>query len=244
MVNSTDIVPYSHPVKELSYKTPEAPNNSTSRVITELKNSWNNCGFLDDRGQIWIELTRLHSILRTNKSNANYYVAMINDDCKMCINNKTYISGYEVNRLIDKFIQNECSGSTKGMYLKYSEMIYRSIRDCAESQQLRTAYQTMLKENRKKLKKQRMKTYKIKFDELTGEPIKKIKSEFSHIRSFAIFKELGDKIENGLIVNPSTHAEITKRGINDEKELLELCNEKSWKTDWYDKYLEFLNTIE
>ena len=243
MGNSTEIVPYSHPVKGMNYKIPEVPNNATSRVITELKNSWNNSGFLDDRGQIWIELTKLHSILRTSKSNANYYAAEIEDDSKMYINNKTYIIGYEVIKLMDKFIQNEGFGTTKGMYLKYSEKIYQAIRDCAESQELRTAYQNVLKENRKKLKKQRIKNYQIKFDELTGEPLKRIRSEFSHIRSFAIFKDLGDKIENGLIVNRDTHLEITKAGINDEEELLKLCKEKSWKTDWYDKYLDFLKTI-
>ena len=244
MQNNKQIVPYSHPVKDISYKTPKSPTNATKKVLTELKNSWNNCGFLDDRGQIWIELTKLHSILRTNKSNANYYAAEIKEENKMYINNKTYIIGYEVVKLMDRFIQNEKSGSTKSMYLQYSEMIYHAIRDCAESQKLRTAYQTMLNENRKKLKLKRIRKYKIKFDELTGESLNKKDSDFSHIRSFAIFKDIGDKIENGLIVNHSTHLQITKAGVNDEEELLKLCKKNSWKTDWYDKYLDFLKTVE
>ena len=244
MQNNKQIVPYSHPVKDINYKSPKEPDNATKKVITELKNSWNNCGFVDDRGQIWIELTKLHSILRTNKSNANYYAAEIKEENKQCINNKTYILGYDVLRLMDKLIQEENPFSTKAMYLKYSEMIYYSIRECAEAKELRGAYQNLLKENRKKLKNARIKKYKIEIDELTGQPLKKIKSDFSHIRSFAIFKYIGDKIENGLIVNHSTHLEITKAGINDEEELLEFCKEKSWKTDWYDKYKKFLKTIE
>lgn len=244
MHKGKDIIPYSHPVKNMKYNTPEAPANATSKVVTELNNSWNNCCFLDDRGQIWIEISKLNSILRTNKSNANYYVAQIKEENKIRMNNKTYTIGYEVIKLIDKFIQNENSGSKKSMYLKYSENLYHAIRDSDTSQNLRNTYQLMLSDNRKKLKKIRTKKYKIKFDELTGEPLKRIKSEFSHIRSFAIFKELGDRIENGLIVNRDTHQIITKAGINDEDELLDLCKEHSWKTNWYDNYLKFLKTIE
>ena len=49
MANNKEIVPYTHPVREIVYSTPAAPSSATNKVITELKNSWNACGFLDDR---------------------------------------------------------------------------------------------------------------------------------------------------------------------------------------------------
>ena len=76
------------------------------------------------------------------------------------------------------------------MYLKVSEAIYKAIRDTPEAQVLRTRYQIMLKDERKKLKDRRIKKYKIKKDELTGKSLFKSKAEFSHIRSFAIFRHM------------------------------------------------------
>lgn len=86
------------------------------------------------------------------------------------------------------------------------------------------------------MKKKRIKKYNIKIDELTGEKLIKKTAQFSHIRSYALFKEISDKIENGLIVNKEVHAVITKEGINDEEELLELCTKKGWNKDWYEKF--------
>ena len=138
-------------------------------------------------------------------------------------------------KIIDKFIQGEATGK-RTIYLRFSEAIYKAIRDTPEAQVLRTKYQITLKEERKKLKNKRIKKYKIKKDELTDNALIKHRAEFSHIRSFAIFKDIADDIENGLIVNKSTHEIITKEGINDEDELLILCKEKGWKTDWYNKF--------
>ena len=89
---------------------------------------------------------------------------------------------------------------------------------------------------RRTLKKKRKKTYNIKYDELTGEPLK-TNCEFSHIRSYAIYKQYADDIDNGLMVNKMTHRLITERGVNDENQLLALCQEQGWKTDWYEAYI-------
>ena len=39
------------------------------------------------------------------------------------------------------------------------------------------------------------------------------------------------------MVNKMTHRLITERGINDENQLLALCQEQGWKTDWYEPYI-------
>ena len=237
-MKNNEIVPYSYPVRDINFIIPDKPEEASTKVITELKNSYNKCCFLDEIGQVWFEAEKLHSILRTTKINAKFYIDRISDESKRYFNNEVYILGYEIIKLIDKFIQGEATGK-RAIYLRFSEAIYIAIRDTPEAQLLRTRYQSTLKEERKKLKNKRIKKYKIKKDELTDKTLIRYNAEFSHIRSFAIFKDIADDIENGLIINKSTHEIITKKGINDEEELLILCKEKGWKTDWYNKFKRY-----
>ena len=83
----------------------------------------------------------------------------------------------------------------------------------------------------------------IKNDELTNEPLKVRSAEFSHIRSVAMYKFISDSIDNGLIVNKETHKIITAEGVNDENELLNLCQNRNWSVDWYDIFLEKLSHL-
>lgn len=39
--------------------------------------------------------------------------------------------------------------------------------------------------------------------------------------------------------NRAIHAIITEEGINDEDELLILCQKKGWRTDWYNKFKHY-----
>lgn len=237
-MKNNEIVPYSYPVSDISFIMPDKPKEASAKVIKELQNSYNKCCFLDEIGQVWFEAEKLHSILRTTKVNAKFYIDRISDESKLYFNNEVYILGYEIIKIIDKFIQGEATGKRE-IYLRFSEAIYKAIRDTPEAQVLRTRYQITLKEERKKLKNNRIKKYKIKKDELTDKILIKYSAEFSHIRSFAIFKDISDDIENGLIVNKATHAIITEEGINDEDELLILCQKKGWRTDWYNKFKHY-----
>ena len=237
-MKNNEIVPYAYPVSDISFIMPDKPSEASVKVIKELENSYNKSCFLDEIGQVWFQSEKLHSILRTTKINAKFHIDRISDEYKLYFNNEVYILGYEIIRILDKSIQNEASGKRE-IYLKFSEAIYKSIRDTPEAQLLRTRYQIMLKDERKKLKNSRIRRYKIKKDELTDKSLIKYSAEFSHIRSFAIFKDISDDIENGLIVNKDTHSIITEEGINDEDELLILCNDRGWKTDWYNKFKNY-----
>ena len=102
-------------------------------------------------------------------------------------------------------------------------------------------YNAFLENERKGLKKKRINKYNIKNDELTGDILRRKTAEFSHIRNYCIYREISSDIENGLIVNKETHVIITKKGINDENELKELCIEKGWNLEWYKKYKNYFN---
>lgn len=232
------IVPYKHPISEIKYEMPKADEKCHQRAITEINNAWNKSSFLDDNGCVWIAEDRIHSILRTNKDNGRYYLQLIEDSAKKTINNTTYIMGYKLGALIDRFIQETGEGS-KGRYLRYSEKLYHAIRDSDTAKKLRLEFAIELSYSRKGLKKKRIKQYKINKDELTGLKLLKRTCEFAHIRSFAIFPELGDNIENGLIVNKDIHEIITNAAVNDEEELFDLCTNNGWDTSWYDRFKEY-----
>ena len=124
----------------------------------------------------------------------------------------------------------------KGINLLASEQFYNAIDRCETVRAIRLEYDSQKVDARKSLKPKRRRKYKIKFDELTGAPLKR-NAEFSHIRSYSMYKHLSDNIDNGLLVNKEIHQLITERGINDENQLLALCQEQGWKTDWYETYI-------
>jgi hypothetical protein len=78
-------------------------------------------------------------------------------------------------------------------------------------------------------------------DELTQVPLLP-SSEFAHIRSCSIYPNLATSYWNGLIVNKDTHQIVTKNDINDERQLLELCQERGWNTRWHQRYLAEIST--
>lgn len=212
----------------------------SQKVKSELQRAWRDSILIDEKGWMWVKKNKLHSILRTNKPNAQFLVMKLPDEFKCTFNGELYIRGYKVLELLAKTIEENGAGK-KGLNLEASKQFYDAINTCESVKLQRLQYDYTLNEARKKLKKKRRTKYKITHDELTGEALVIRSCEFSHIRSQAIYREISDHIENGLIVNKETHRLITERGINDENELLALCKEQGWKTDWYELYIQKFN---
>lgn len=242
-MSNKNIIPYKYPVKDINYVKPEAHEKAYKNTITEINNAWNKTTFLDDYGAIWVSAEKIHSILRTSKGNGRYHIGKMNADEIINRGNTIYIKGSKLGAMIDDAIQDS-GGGTKEKYLRYSEELYKAIRDSETAKNLRLEFSKELDKKRKGLKKKRIKKYKIKFDELTGEELIGNEVEFSHIRSFAIFPKLGDNIENGLIINKSSHDIITNEAVNDEEELYSLCKENKWDVSWYDKFKQYFNIEE
>lgn len=164
------LVPYKYSVTEIKYNTPEIDEKCYPRTITEINNAWRNCSFLDDSGHVWVAVDKIHSILRTSKGNGRYHIEGVEESAKKTINNTTYIMGYKLGALIDRFIQ-ETGESSKSRYLRYSEELYRAIRDSDTAKKLRLEFAFELSDSRKGLKKARIKTHKIIRDEVTGDSL-------------------------------------------------------------------------
>ena len=219
----------------MNYPIPDMDERIYKGVKTQLKNAWRDGVLVDEKGWIWVKKEKLHTILRTSVDNARYIAMKLPNEDKQYFNGEPYIRGFQVVAQLAKEIEENGVGK-RGLALIASKEFYESIYMCDTVVRLRLEYDKDKAVARRTLKKKRKKTYNIKYDELTGEPLK-TNCEFSHIRSYAIYKQYADDIDNGLMVNKMTHRLITERGINDENQLLALCHEQGWKTDWYEPYI-------
>lgn len=223
--------------KDIEYISPNDEYIENKRVVKEIRDAWDNSCVVDKWGNLWIVDTHLHSILRTTKDNAKYYVQQIEKSNKFKDCGVTYIRGFAIIPFIDSRLQN-AGGTGKEKNLKYSYHMYSAIRDSDTARLLRAEYYESIKNCVKKLKKTRIKELDIEYDELTNEPLIEKTSEFSHIRSCSVYPYLMDNIFNGHVVNKRTHDIITRNSINDEEELYALCEELGWETEWYERYIQ------
>ena len=219
----------------MNYPIPDMDERIYKGVKTQLKNAWRDGVLVDEKGWIWVKKEKLHTILRTNVDNARYIAMKLPNEDKQYFNGEPYIRGFQVVAQLAKEIEENGVGK-RGLALIASKEFYESIYMCDTVVRLRLEYDKDKAVARRTLKKKRKKTYNVKYDELTGDPLK-LNCEFSHIRSYAIYKQYADDIDNGLMVNKMTHRLITERGVNDENQLLALCQEQGWKTDWYEVYI-------
>lgn len=232
----SNIVPIQIPASdlELEFMQPFG-NNSQRNTFKSIHSAWTSSAVIDETGTIWIRTSKLHTILRTTPPLARYYLSTVGDEYKTKVEGETYVKGSEICQLIDNIIQSSGSIKREG-YARYSESLYRDIRDSETARLIRAEHYEQMRSYRGELRRTRIASFEIKRDELTGLPLR-FGNQFSHIRSFAAYPRLGDKVWNGLIINQDIHTLITNNEINDENQLLDLCVEYGWKTDWYSAYL-------
>lgn len=197
-------------------------------------NAWMETAIIDNHGMIWIKFDAMSQILRTSKSNAKHIVAKIRDEHKRQSADGMYLRYSEVNRLLSDIIQT-AGAMSREKYAGYSESIGLAIRDSNEAKNLRAQSYESIAKARRQLKQKRIRLHSIKHDELTGFPLSS-HSQFSHIKSCAVYPQFTTCLWNGLIVERGIHQIITSSSVNDEHELLDLCDERGWATKWLDNF--------
>jgi hypothetical protein len=229
------IVPFDSLKNKVQFEKPSVPEGFglTKKTFTEITNAVDAHVYLDNQARLWIATDALPKILRTKLANTNYILDKIASKHKASYDGKGFVRGSKVLGQISEEIE-KAGLEKRGHYLRLSEECLKSIRDSDTAKSIRGAYEAYWREEKKKLKKRRIKKYKIEVDELTGESLEIKTAEFSHIRSSSMYKEFSLNIENGLIVNKGTHDIITAQGVNDEEELLALCSIKGWNESWYE----------
>jgi hypothetical protein len=225
--------------KKLGIEFPTPAVGLDIPTAKSIYNAWMNTAIIDNYGMVWVLPNSLAQILRTSKPNAKHIVDKIGRQYKSKGLEGTYLHYAEVNKKLSEIIL--LAGSIKREnYAEYSESIGMAIRNSAKAKYQRAQTYDLLKNAKKKLRQQRVTWLKIGRDELTGELLLG-SSQFSHIRSCAIYPQLTACVWNGLIVNKHIHQIITDAYVNDEDELYDLCQQQRWSTDWYDNYISQLN---
>ncbi|MDU4938202.1 MAG: hypothetical protein E6X34_07075 [Clostridium sp.] len=236
-MNNKSLIVFNSDIKDINYKMPERAKELDKTTVKKITNAINR-GKPDSRGLIWINCSTLHTVLRVKtKVDARYLLETIDKKYKTTYEGEEYVLWSSLISIVERRREE----NPKNRYLSLVMDILNEINECDEIQLLRLKAKNLMEQRVKKLKNKRIRSYKLKEDELTNDPLDKKKAEFSHIRSVAMFPELAEMLWNGLIVNKDTHFIITQIGINDEEELYKLCYEKGWNTDWYKTYKEKLN---
>ncbi|MDU6809305.1 MAG: hypothetical protein E6423_10995 [Clostridium sp.] len=236
-MNNKSVIVFNSDIKDINYKMPERAKELDKTTVKKITNAIN-YGKTDSRGLIWINCSTLHTVLRVKtKVDARYLLETIDKKYKTTYEGEEYVLWSSIISIVEKRREE----NPKNRYLSLVMDILNEINECDEIQLLRLKAKNLMEQRVKKLKNKRIRSYKLKEDELTNDTLDKKKAEFSHIRSVAMFPELAEMMWNGLIVNKDTHFIITQIGINDEEELYKLCYEKGWNTDWYKTYKEKLN---
>lgn len=226
-------------LEEITYNNPLVQQ----KVAREIKNAWDNGSYIDDWGRLWVHEKYLAQILRTTRANVKYEILGLSSEKKYRIeNSEILVRGDAVHQMIDYKLQN-AGYIRREHYLRLSEMYYLAARDSKYARTIRYERYENIRENLKKMKQSRISYMNNSYDELTGQLLDSQSSEFSHIRSVSIYPELALYVENGLLVNKSTHKTITQYKINDENQLYSLCIELGWNCDWYDAFKNFIKSI-
>jgi hypothetical protein len=238
--------------EELGLEFLELQGGLAKGTLKGIFNAWVAASVIDQRGAVWVKVSQLHTILRTTKDKARYLVGSVGRRDKVQMTGTNLIGGEKVLETlvrstkicdwVNESIQSPVVARTVE-YLKYSEAVYRQVRDSKDARLLRAEFREQLQSTQRNLKRQRMKRLKIRHDELTGESLDK-EANFAHIRAASLYFEMADKDWNGVLVNVLTHRLLTKEGILDEGELLHMCKKKKWKTDWYNAFKRELRVFE
>jgi hypothetical protein len=242
--HGSELVSAKYSASDLGLKLKPTTNTKLHKpTLKTIHNAWEQSAIIDNYGEIWIQTSKLHSILRTNTNVSRYLLDTISDKYKVRIQGANYVRGCEIIRLIDRAIQSAGSLERED-YIRFSESYYLEIRDSDKAKLIRAEFYEYIKKNRRKLKNVRVSRHSLKLDELTNQELIKSSSEFSHIRSVSAYPRLADQVWNGLIVNKGVHSIITNEDINDESQLLELCKANSWNLNWYSDFLDNLDTYQ
>lgn len=211
-------------IKDIRYEMPKKAEELNRRTIKGISNAVGN-GIVDSKGFIWFDCSTLHTILRVKtKNDAAYILEKIDNKYKVDYNSRTYVRWSSLLWIVGKRIEE----NPKNEYLKLILSILDEISNSNDVKVLQDKAKELQQKNIKKLKKQRIKEFKIVKDELTNEKLDGESAEFSHIRSVTMYPEFSEFIWNGLIVNKKTHNIITSETVNDEEQLYSLCFRLGW----------------
>lgn len=211
-------------------------NQLTQRHVKAIINAFNNGVKVNNNGAIYIAISYLHTLLRTEPGAANRMwqdgiSSYVSGADSHNINNELYISGPDFIGLVDARIQLSY-GKTK-LYLQYIQAAYYSLTSHQSINDIRTAYAHSIETMRSKLKKERIKEFCIRHCEFSGKEFFDDRQvEFAHIASVSTSPDTALDINNGVIILKEYHRELTRRHIHDRQGMYNYCEENNFSIEW------------
>jgi hypothetical protein len=225
-----------------------AKRNLDKAGCTRITNAWQEGTIVDqETGVLWVRRDKLASILCTTDPIARFIFGGVDTKDKQTrmINEKGGLKSVEclsisqVTKELTNIIMNP-GGLKQRVRGQFSFDHLTAILNSPEIDIIIGIHLEYVNSKQGDLKKARIKRFNLTADELTGEPFhtSSQRSHFSHIRGKRTCVRLAIDINNGLVVNDETHGIITKAGVEDEHELLKICEIYSWNTSWYRPYVQ------
>ena len=211
-------------------------NQLADKHVKAIINAFNNGIRINNNGAIYIAISYLHTLLRTEVGAANRMwqdgiSSYVSGADSHNINNDLYISGPDFIGLVDARIQLSY-GKTK-LYLQYIQAAYYSLTSHPLINDIRTAYAHTIETMRSKLKKERIKHFFIRHCEFSGrEFFNDREVEFAHIDSVSTSPSTALDINNGVIILREYHTELTRRHIHNREGMYNYCEENNFSTEW------------
>ncbi len=225
--------------RELTYERPANPVGADPKTLRAIRSAWDERAYVDGIGHIWVEVDRLHVVLRTSVNRARTFAAYVPVRDFVTVGGVRYVRAWHVFHRIDLDI-NQNATLRRSDYLEYSEKHYQGLRDDNQTKLLRAKHLEALNGLSRKLRKERVRRLDLSHDELTREPLARHGSHFAHILARSLHPEFTDCVWNGLVVNPSTHEQLTVHGAMNDVELLQFCAIHGYSTAWHPPFSEAL----
>lgn len=211
-----------------------------SRTLKAIISAFHNAIILNTNGAVYIDVTYLHTLLRTNPGAASTiwqdgicgYVSGV--DGKE-ISGNLYITGPDFIGLVDARMQT-VPGISK-LYLQYIQAAYYTISSHQHVVDVRAAFVDTINKMRSELKRLRISEKNISKCEFSNTAfINNSQVDFAHINSIVTDPENALNINNGVIVLKKYHKELTQRHIQDFSGMYKYCLDNKLSIVWAEEF--------
>ncbi len=216
-------------------------NRLYARTLNGIISALNSGVIVNSNGAIFINVSVLHTLLRTNPGAANTiwqdgipgYVSGVDG---RTIEGNIYISGSDFVGLLDARRQTSI-GQSK-LYLQFIQAAYNTISDHPQIIDVRSAFIKTIDNMRSTLKSKKIQEKNITCCEFTGIKFNDTNQvEFAHINSIITDPENALNINNGVIIMKQIHAMLTKQQIQTFAGMYEFCQRNNYFTDWAEAFI-------
>lgn len=211
-------------------------NQLANKHVSAIMNAFTHGVRINNNGAIFIAISYLHTLLRTEPGAANRMwqdgiSSYVSGADSHTIDNDLYISGPDFIGLVDARSQLSY-GKTK-LYLQYIQAAYYALTSHALITDIRTTFAHSIETMRSKLKKERISKFSIRHCEFSGiEFFNDSQVEFAHIVSVSTNPDTALDINNGVIILKEYHRELTRRKIHNREGMYNYCEENNFSLEW------------